>query len=127
MIRKPEGIPYKAYVYRDDETHGEILEAGYIPVRTAWPPYEAIIYTPLWSYRIIFGKSETQNFLCIPVEYIGIRLSENIRDIAWNEVELYGAGINREDAARIAFGISKLADWIEEYKDDYSDDNVFFD
>jgi hypothetical protein len=42
-------------------------------------------------------------------------------------VELYGAGINREDAARIAFGISKLADWIEEYKDDYSDDNVFFD
>ena len=125
MNHKPEGIPYKAYVYRDDETHGEILEAGYIPVRTAWPPYEAIIYTPLWSYRIIFGKSETQNFLCIPVEYVGIRLSENIRDTTWNEDELFAAGINREDASRIAFGLSELADWIQEYNDDDSDENAF--
>lgn len=123
MTKRPPGIPYRAYVYRDDETHGAVLEAGFIPVRTAWAPYEAIIYTPIWSYRIIFGKSETQNFLCIPVEYVGIRLSENIRDIHWNEVELNAAGINREDSARIAYGLARLANWIDEYKDDGNTDD----
>ncbi len=120
MSRKAPGIPYKAYVYRDDETHGELLEAGYLPVRTAWPPYEAIIYTPLWSYRIIFGRSETQNFLCIPVEHVGVRLSNDLRDIHWNEVELYAAGMSIEDASRIAYGLEKLANWIPEYRDIHS-------
>ena len=123
MTPKPKGIPYKAYVYRDNETYGELLDAGYHPIRTAHSPYEAIIYTPLWSYRIIFGRSETQNFLCIPVEYIGIRLSDDLRDIHWNEIELYMAGINKEDASRIAYGLAKLADWISEYRDFKSEDD----
>lgn len=117
MNEKPYGIPYDAYVYREDETHVEVLKAGYLPLRTAWPPYEAIIYTPLWSYRIIFGRSETQNFLCIPVEYVGIRLADDLRDIQWNEEELRAAGVNVEDASRIAYGLEKLANWIKEYRD----------